>query len=217
VTKKQKGIMTWTIIWAGLLIVVLYSPVGSPELYTTPNFYTEIHNVALKSGETHNSPKINSTSGTTSDEMDIPDMNLSTKPTYSVGNYQLSNISTQGTSRGSMQTLSYQNNNSTNGNTNGSGTTILVNWSSVKSLGSSSTIMTNGIATLSTTSDLSNTTSRQSVNADALPGATDPGADPIGDPIPVSDGWGLLIFFGIFYSVFKSKYIYIRFQKPDNK
>ena len=209
--------MTWTIIWAGLLIVVLYSPVGSPELYTTPNFYTEIHNVAVKSGETHNSPKINSPSGTTSDDMDIPDMNLSTKPTYSVLNYQSSNISTQGTSSGNLQTLSYQSNNSTDGNTKVSGTTILANRSSVKSLGSSGTIMTNGIATLSTTSDLSNTTSRQSVNADAIPGATDPGADPIGDPIPVGDGWGLLIFFGIFYSVFKSKYIYIRFQKPENK
>ena len=216
-TKKQKGIMTWTIVWAGLLIVVLYSPVGSPELYTTPNFYTEIHNIALKSGETHNSPKFNSTSGTTSDDMDIPDMNLSTKPTYSVLNYQSSNISTQGTSSGNLQTLSYQSNNSTDGNTKVSGTTILANRSSVKSLGSSGTIMTNGIATLSTTSDLSNTTSRQSVNADAIPGATDPGADPIGDPIPVGDGWGLLIFFGIFYSVFKSKYIYIRFQKPENK
>ena len=144
-------------------------------------------------------------------------MNLSTKPTYSVLNYQSSNISTQGTSSGNLQTLSYQSNNSTDGNTKVSGTTILANRSSVKSLGSSGTIMTNGIATLSTTSDLSNTTSRQSVNADAIPGATDPGADPIGDPIPVGDGWGLLIFFGIFYSVFKSKYIYIRFQKPENK
>jgi len=204
-TGKQKGIMGWIIVWAGLLIVVLYSPVGSPELYSSQNYSTEYQNIGFKKGEILNAPKVNSSTGTTSDEPDMPDLNLETKSNYSIRNVQSATSTSQG-SFGSVKSQSYQNSNATGGNLSGSGTTVLANRSSGKSEGSSGIIMTNGMATLSTTTNLSTTTSRQSVNADAPLGGTDPGSDPTGPPIPVGDGWGLLVLFGCAYALIKSKY-----------
>jgi len=207
--KKQKGIMTWIIVWAGLLIVVLYSPIGSPELYTSQNFYVQNQNVAIKKGEILNSPKNNSTSGTASDELDIPDVNLSSKSSYSSGNYTSANATSQGSSGGGMQTQSYQNYNSATGTMNGNGTPLLANRSSRIGEGSSGISMTNGITTISTTSDINNTTNKQSVSnqTNGTSGGTDPGGDPTGDPIPVGDGWVILVFFGVCYVAVKMKYI----------
>jgi len=60
--------------------------------------------------------------------------------------------------------------------------------------------MTNGITTLSTTTNLTSTTGKQSVNASiADTGGTDLGNDPNGNPIPVVDGCGLLTLFSVLY------------------
>jgi hypothetical protein len=216
-TRKQNRIMVWIIVWAGLFIVVLYSPVGSPELYTSENYIAENQYVGFKKGEIHNAPKINSTYTTSSDESVVPDMNLEIKSNYSIRNYQSTALSSHESYSG-MQNQSYHNYTSSGGNISGIGATVLANRSSVKSEGSSGIIMTNGIASLSTTTNLSGTTTRQSANAtETSVGATDPGGDPTGPAIPVGNGLGLLLLFGVLYSLIKSKDIYNRLYKRDCK
>ena len=216
-TGKQKNRMNWLLIWAGLLIVVLYSPIGSPELYTSRNYYAGNQNAEYKKGEILNSPKKNSASVTTSEEIDIPDLNLSGKSNYSVGNYPSSNISTQGTSGGSSLTRTYQNTNAVSGSISGGGS-FITSGGSRSSAVTSGIISTNGIATLSATSNVNTDTPRQgSKTANPLTGGTDPGNDPTSDPIPTGDGCGLLILFGIVYTLFKSKCIYTPLHKMDSK
>ena len=215
-TSKQKRIMTWTIIWTGLFVVVLYSPVGSPELYTSRNYYAENQNGEYKKGEIINSPKKNSASVTTSDELDIPEVNLSTKSNYSVGNYQSSNISTQVTSSGITQTRTYQKTNTVSGIISDGGS-IITSGGSRSSAGTSGIIMTNGIATLSATSSVNTETPRQGAKAaDPLTGGTDPGNDPTGNPIPVGDGWVTFFLFGIVYTLIKSRYMNTPLHKMDS-
>jgi len=76
----------------------------------------------------------------------------------------------------------------------------------MNSAGSSAIIMTNGITTLSLTSEMSNPFSKQ--NATEQTASFDSGSDPgddgdLGNPIPVGDGWGLLVFLGVFYGFIK--------------
>jgi len=204
--------MVWMIIWAGLLIVVLYSPIGSPDLYSSSqNYYQENRSIAVNAGVIQNAPKSNYASDNSSNELDIPQVSTLSKSSYSVGNYQSSTGSSHGSSY-SVQGQSYQSNNSygMGGGSNG-GNSFIASGSSRSSAGSSGVVMTNGITTLSLTTDLNNTTSKQGVanNITAING-TDPGGDPTGDPIPVGDGWELLLFFSICYATFKMRSILFR-------
>ena len=212
-TKKQNTILVWILVWAGLLIVVLYSPIGSPDFYSAAgNYYVANQPVTVKSGSILNSPKTNSEVASNSDELIIPDVSLTSKPGTSVGSYQPGNGSMSGSggsSYGSMQTQSFQNTNAGSVGTSGGGT-FIASGSSRSSAGSSGIIMTNGIATLSTTSSVNNVNPRQGItNADPIPpstGGTDPGNDPdLGTQIPVGDGWGLLGLFGMCYVAYKKR------------
>ena len=208
--KKQNKILVWILVWAGLLIVVLYSPIGSPHFYsTTGNYYVVNQPVIVKNGSILNAPKTNSEIANNPDELIIPDVSLTSK-TITSGRYNEGNTSSGGASYGSMQTKSYQNTNAGSGNINGGGS-FIASGSSKSSAGTSGIIMTNGIATLSTNSRVSSGTTKQGiVNADPpvpTSGGTSPGDDPIaGTQIPVGDGWGLLVLFGLCYVAFKKRY-----------
>jgi hypothetical protein len=203
VTKKQKGIMTWILVWAGLLIVVLYSPIGSPDLYYSQNYYMENQSVAVN-GAIANAPKGNYAQDNSDVSMDIPDVSSHLNANYSVGSSQSSGGS-QGSSY-SVQSQSWQNNNSSgSAPSGGGGGSFMTGGGSRGSAGSSGVTMTNGITTMSLTTDLTNNSVRQSVTYSGGTGGTDPGGDPTGNPIPVGDGWGLLLFFGVCYAAFKKR------------
>jgi len=197
--------MVWIIVWAGLLIVVLYSPIGSPDLYSPSNYYFINQTVQADKGTILHTPKRNFELDNNSSDTELPDISSVSKINYSVGNYQ----STTNGSRGSLyavQTQSYQNRNfSGSGNTGISVSSFLTSGGSHISDGTSGISMTNGISTLSITTNLSNNSiTKQSANAYASgSGGTDPGGDPTGDPIPVGDGWGIFILLGVFYSFIK--------------
>jgi len=197
VTKKQKSIFLWILVWAGLFIVVLYSPFGSPDLYTSKNYYVEYQSVTFKDGTIPNASKIKSSPEYNDNELDIPDVSVSSNTNYSVGNYSSAPASySQGSSYGGGQTQSYQNNNSSGGA--GGGGSFIVSGRSGSNAASSGFSMTSRITTLSLTSTLNATTPKQSVtNYTSDSGGTDPGGDPGGNPIPVGDGWGLFIVFGV--------------------
>jgi len=198
--------MIWMIIWAGLFIAVLYSPVGSPDLYTSQNYYVENQNVTTTPGTIQNAPKKSYSSENGSNELDVPQMNSLSKTSYSVGNYPSTNTSSRGSSY-SVQTQTYQTNNSSGqGSLSGGGNSFIASGGSRNSAGSSGVVMTNGITTLSLTTDLNNTTTKQGViNGTSSLNGTDPGEDPFGPPIPVGDGWGLLVLFGVCYAAFKMR------------
>ena len=209
-TKKQNTILVWILVWAGLLIVVLYSPIGSPDFYSAAgNYYVANQPVTVKSGSILNSPKTNSEVVSNSDELIIPDVSLTSKPGTGIGSYQPGNGSMSGSGGsfyGNMQTQSFQNTNAGSAGTSGGGN-FIASGSSRSSAGSSGIIMTNGIATLSTTSSVNNVSPRQGDPPIVTPSvATDPGNDPdLGTQIPVGDGWGLLGLFGVCYVAYKKR------------
>lgn len=207
-TKKRKNIMIGLMIWAGLLLVVLYSPIGSPDLYYCQNYY--MGNQYISSPTIiPNTPKRNYSSDNNDVEPDIPDISSHLNTNYSVGSYPSTGTISRGSSY-SVQTQSFQNNGSSGFSAlgNSSGGSFIANSGFRSSKGSSGIAMTNSINTMSLSTDLINSTTKQSVNNPYTPGtgATDPGGDPTGDPIPVGDGWGLLVFFGVCYACFKRRY-----------
>ena len=205
--------MYWFLVWAGLLIVVLYSPIGSPDLYTTKSTMMDYQTFVPNKGEILNSPKAKYSDNSNSDESDIPNPGITMKSNYSIKNYPSSQFSNTGSSYSTIQSQSYRGNNSISGSQNGGGTIVLAGRSSHSSAGTSGVVMTNGITNLSTTSNISNSSTKQSVTADTPQGGTDPGGDPTGDPIPVGDGWILFMLFSSLYSILKSGYIQARLQK----
>jgi len=206
--------MVWIIVWAGLLIVVLYSPIGSPGYYSSiGNYYVVSQPVTLTNGTTLNTPKANSSEASNSDELIIPDANLTSKTSTVGGRNPSGNATSGGSSYGSMQTKSYQNSNGGTGGMSGGGS-FIASGGSRSSAGTSGIIMTNGITTLSLTSEVSTATSRQGAKAGDPPTFTDPGRDPdLSTQIPVGDGWGLLVLFGACYVAFKKRCIIERLFK----
>jgi len=209
VTKKQNTRLVWILVWAGLLIVVLYSPIGSPDYYSSNgNYYVVNQPVTLSSGTTLNAPKANSSDAGTSDELIIPEVSLTSKTNAGGGRYSSGNASSVGSSYGNMSSPSYQNSNSTSGRMSGGGS-LIASGGSRSSAGSSEITMTNGITTMSLTSTGSNTPPKQNAGESVLGdvGGTDPGPDPTGDTIPVGEGWGIFIFCGISYLIYKMRLI----------
>jgi len=210
--------MIWIILWAGLLIVVLYSPVGSPGLYSSQNYFVVNQLVTVNKGTILNSPKAKYASETNSNVLAIPDITSELNSTHSKGSYQSGKSSFVVSSYGSTQTPSYQNNNVGSGGINGGGSFIASGGSRSSSAGSSGITMTNGIAAISTTSVLSNTT-KQSTTSEDTPitlGNTGPGDDPTGDTIPVGDGWGILFIFGAVYILIKKKNLFLKIRKATH-
>jgi len=200
--------MVWIIVWAGLLIVVLYSPVGSPGLYSSQNYFIVNQPVTVNTGTTLNAPKAKYSSENNDNDFTIPEVPSELTSNHTAASYQSGSTSSGGSSYGSLQTQSYQNTNSGSGNMGGGGSFIASGGSKSNSSGSSGITMTNGITSISTTSNMNNNNSKQSVinQTTTIPGGTDPGGDPTGNPIPVGDGWGILVFLGMCYVAFKKRY-----------
>ena len=203
VIRNIKKKLFWILVWAGLFIVVLYSPVGSPDLYTSRYYYFEYQSVAFKDGIIPNASKIKSTQEYNDDVPELPDISEYQHANYTVGNYNSAPVSTsQGSYYGGVQTQSYQNNNSSGGGFGGG--SFIASGRARSSTASSGFSMTRGITTMSLTSNLNASTPKQSVTYSTTDdGGTDPGGDPNGNPIPVGDGWGLFIMFGACYAVYK--------------
>jgi len=213
VTKKQKSIRLWILVWAGLFIVVLYSPFGSPYLYTSKNCYVEYQSFTFENGTIPNASKIKSSPEYNYNELDIPDVSVSSNTNYSVGSYSSAPTSySQGSSYGGGQTQSYQNNNSFRGA--GGGGSFIASGRSGSNAAFSSFSITSGITTLSLTTNLNASVPKQMSTASTEDdGGTDPGGNPTDNPIPVGDSWGLFIML-MCYAFLKKKFMHI--EKQDS-
>jgi len=199
--------MVWLIIWASLLIVVLYSPLGSPDLYSPPHYYVIDQSSSSGNGMTLNAPKGDFESDNYSnDDTEIPDVSFSSGSSYAVGNYQSGEGGMQSSSYG-VESQSYRNNSSSSYGNPGGGGSFFTGGGSRGSSGTSGMSMTGSLTSMTFTTNISNNLTKQSTN-NYTPnsGGTDPGGDPTGGPIPVDDGWCLLLFFGVCYAALKMRF-----------
>lgn len=196
------------LVWAGLLIVVLYSPIGSPDLYSSSGYSIINQTVSTDKNTILNAPKRNFESDSYSNDAEFPDLGSALKSNYATGSVQSGNVGSQGSSY-PIQTQSYQTNNSSSAVNSGlGGSSFLASGGSHGSAASSGISMTTGLSTRYLTTDLNNNsiTRQNSIAYTADTGGTDPGGDPTGDPIPVGDGWGILFLFGGIYAFIKVLY-----------
>lgn len=204
---KGGKILMWILSWAILALVVIYSPIGSPDLYTTKNYFVANQGVEFKSREIANSPNFNFGSDN-NNEIVLPDYSSSElkSSNYAVGYYPTSNANSMASSY-AVQSQNYQKTNNRSGSMGAGGATFISNNGSSGTNGSSTTVaMNNSITTLTSNLNVSNGTPRQNASA-STNGGTDPGGDPTGPPIPVPDGWGFLLFLAAGYGIIKKYFL----------
>ena len=219
VDKRQRNILVWVLTWAGLLLAVLYSPFGSPELYGPKRFYIANQGVAFNGSAINYSSKLDNTSKITinnnkkrfsgdgnsgSTENSLLDINNNggLKRAFTNNNTGFSSSSNnQG-----YQISNMADHVSANSNTNSGIGGDLYTFSGKNSKNKSNTNLSPGLISLTTDLSLlsTNTTNKQSVGAGTDP-TTDPGGDPTGDPIPVGDGWIVLFCLSAMYGIWKFK------------
>jgi len=199
----QKNILVWVLPLAGLLLVVLYSPIGSPDLYKQRKYFIENQGVNFNGG-IKNAPKGKNNYQNDEPELSVPDYSSERKNTAS--SYPVKNTTAsygQTTGYVAIQAKDpFIPNKSSNGSTGNEGASFSVGH---KSSRNNSVFQDNGITSLNTDLKLfaDNNTTRQSTQNQLNDGGTDPGGDPTGNPIPVPDGFGFLLLLAIGYAGWK--------------
>jgi hypothetical protein len=211
VVKRQKNILVWIFIWGGLLLVVLYSPIGSPDLYTSRKYFTANQGVQFNGTEILNSPSLKNSSANNYQELNVPVYNssdLKNNTSYSVASSENAFDSKSGNN--ATQENRYLSSPQKNGNSDASFGGIGVAMSTFRNKNAAenaNAVTRTGFMSLTTDlNNLSNNTTRQSAGNENPLGSTDPGPDPNGSTIPVGDGWGLLFLFGVCYALIKKRF-----------
>ena len=226
VDKSQKNILVWVLTWAGLLLAVLYSPLGSPDLYRPKQFYIANQGVNFNGGAIaefsnrvdntkkieikNNNKKYSGGSNNNSSENLITANNNNARSVKVV--IHDSNTSTPNSSAnfGRNNAASAISNNSrqvtNNSNVSSGMGGDLYSFSVRNSKNKTTNNLSPELNSLSTELDLltNNTTTRQ-LDGTPLAGTTDPGGDPFGQPIPIGDGWIFLLCLAAMYGIWKFK------------
>lgn len=220
--KRQKNILIWVLTWASLLLLVLYSPFGSPDLYNNQRFYIANQGVAfngsplstygtktlsLNNVDIKNNGKkyTNNYSGTAANALSASITNNPAKK-MSINNAG----SSPSINAGGAANISFVSNTAINNSANNSGVGIagdLYTSGSKNSKNKNNSGNSPDLTSLSTNlgmlpSITNDNTSKQG-GTTGLAGTTDPGGDPFGDPIPVGDGWIFLLCLAGTYAVWK--------------
>jgi hypothetical protein len=203
VSKRFKNILIFVLILAGLLVGILYSPIGNPNDYSSLYYYSVNPGVQFGGGIA-NVPKSNYSGDYADPDFSISDYQQGQKNNVS---YNIPNGGNGVENLGSaMQVNSaIASNNTQSGG--GSGGGIAVGMSSSRSSSKSNTT-SQGYGFTSISGDLANNsatnTTKDAVQHYALSkGGTDPGGDPTGRPIPVGDGWLFLLVLAASYVIVK--------------
>ena len=184
-----------------MLLIVIYSPIGSPDLYKHQIYYNQNQGVNF-SGAIENAPRVGNISTNENNDISIPTYTAPRKnySTYSVDAPKKNNSSAASTvGSASGKTVSKQNNTTGNGGSFGGSS-----FSSSRKKADNNVSQQIGVNTFSTDLSLNgDSTTRQSVDYTPGSGATDPGEDPEGPPIPVGDGYWFLMLLAVGYLVWK--------------
>lgn len=173
---------------------------GSPDLYNDVHYYNPNQGVDFSGVKIANAPR-----------------EAGQSAAYSANPLPAANQNS-GRQRGSQKSVEYAGgsggavnyDNTTTGNTQpADGSAIAASSLPVVTAGSAANTSTahtpHAVVAMNTdVTSLENSFNRQSVGYTAGSGATDPGGDPTGDPIPVGDGWPLLLLFVSVYLCWKN-------------
>jgi hypothetical protein len=216
VVKRKKNILVLIFTWAGLLLAILYSPIGSPELYM-PIYSVANQNVDFNGGSIENAKDVNFESGNDYSELNVPDYNSEESSSklssddYSYAATSNDHSSSNATSYSSSESQSYQSlrNGSSGSNING-GTFISNSGSGGSSASSAVTMSSGGITTLSSDLAMAPASKIKNPGVQYDPNNKDGGQHPGKDPdpktaIPVPDGWMFLLFLAASYGIIKKK------------
>ena len=223
--RSENTILIWVLSWASLLLALLYSPIGSPDLYRHRNYFNENQGVNFNgSGISRGSRDISflkvlknaprSVRGNQNQdaELNVPTANNNPGKGYT---YQVT-----GSSKSFSQTkavITIANNhftsanrinegigsssNSGGGGGGGMSSGITSNSVSRKSSQSDSGIQSGGVSSMSV--DLSvfgdSTVNQINKNTQKVDSLVDPGDPALDQPIPVPEGWSFLILSGLVY------------------
>jgi len=193
-------------------VAVLYSPIGSPDLYKPSNNYVPNQSVSLNGGAIENDQNISFESNNDNNELIIPDYSSDDgshqlpSANYSYATSADANTSSGATSYSSSGSQLYQNmKNDYSGGMNAGGVGFASSEGSGASGAGSTVAMTGGgVTTLSALTMLSPSKANQYI-ADS--GGQNPGGDPdAGTRIPIPDGWGFLLLLAASYGIIKKKF-----------
>jgi hypothetical protein len=194
-SKRNRNIIIWALTWAVLFLVVVYSPIGRPDLYVGTSYYVYNQGVNFKGGIA-NAPT--SKSYTQAEDADTE------TPSYTPIE------SSNGEYTGNASKFSYQNstaaaiqaNKSANYSQGSSGNAALSFGASRQQAQGTATAQDGDVSSLSSSLTLNSTaTNRQSAKHTTGPnrGGPNPGGDPEENAIPVGDGmWFLIIMAGAY-------------------
>jgi len=250
--KNENTLLIWVLTTAGILLAILYSPLGSPDLYYTRNYFSENQSVnfngigifkGLKDVGSIQS-KVSSLKSSVESLKTISNSRKSKGSDYgSASDLNVPNVADKNKKRYQSSSADYSELNKRNGNTNSpkinkSGSSITNSGVSVSNNsqsgnnsgsnggGSSESFSAGSHGNSHATSNSQNpgAISVVSVNLSSIDSTSllasnysaqkstqfiDPGAgDPLGDPVPIPEGWGYLILLAVGYSlyiVFKNK------------
>ena len=217
--KRQKNILVWVLTWAGLLLAVLYSPFGSPDLYGPKRFYIANQAVAFNgisiasySGKPDNTSKIDikNNSRKYKSNVSLAPVESSILKNSAGESKKITTNTSQGTTGVVSNNTSYpvlkssqqETNYSNSGGMGIGGELYSYSCKNSKNKGNNLAPEVISLSTdLSLFTDNNNSTKQTSTSG--LAGTTDPGGDPTGDPIPVGEGWLTFLFLGIIYTFWK--------------
>lgn len=190
--------------WASLLLLVLYSPFGSPELYKPKKYFNEYQGVTFYGREILNAPLVKTANKNFSD-FSVPDFASQPQNTYSI-----SNLETDFNSSNGHVSSIYTENVTSHQTTQGSGLDVGgIKMSGIAARSNRNNLNIPNSGLLSQTTDLAlladdNLTRQGAGNAIPFGGTADPGSDALmGDPIPIPDGWGFLLVLSLAYLFIK--------------
>ena len=192
---NRKNILIWLLTWAVLFLVIIYSPIGSPDLYRPTNYAVYNQGVNFNGGIA-NAPTVHTYQQYEEPDLAIPAYTPAPK-TYTVN----ASAGTSGTTgKTSYSVLAPANTRtattqSSGGVASGGGFSFI--GSRNQSAQGTSTPQTVNISSLSTDLAVVQDPTTRQLATTTTDGGTDPGGDPTGPPIPVGDGfWVLLLMAG---------------------
>ncbi|MDP4239676.1 MAG: hypothetical protein Q8904_09450 [Bacteroidota bacterium] len=223
--KSENTILIWVLTWAGILLALLYSPLGSPDLYRHRIYFTEDQGVNFsKSGISKASTSIsfikaikNAPGNASGNQNDDSELNIPTENKTQRNRY---NYTAAGSTKRVIQNIAavtiHNNhfksnmragelNGSKNSSINGGGGTSVAGLSNTfgshKSSQNNSGLQNGGInaANLDLSVFGDSTANQINRNLQKVESFSDPGNIPLDQPIPIPDGGSFLILSGLIY------------------
>ncbi len=225
--QREKTILIWVLSCAGLLLLLLYSPWGSPDLYSKKIYFAENQGVNFSTCGIKNAYKGEAYSSNYGGaEIKVPDYyaERNKQAHYASNATSSSSVTTNriiaiNRSNAGANLNNRVNSNNTASNSQSSGNSRSFSSSSTKSQNSNSSQQISGQISgasdsfKTSTVDLSifsDSTALLASNTAQKSNSLDPGLDdPLGEPIPIPEGWSFLIFMAVAYS----GYIFVKNKK----